>query len=139
MDKRLLAIVIFACIAGFMVGCACQSTPDPEPQPSLAEAQTTATIELEGNITTGYAWVIHSITPDGVVKEIANDYIQDQNDEDLDGIGGTFTFTFEAIGPGEAQIDLFYVRDWEDESDPANAVFKATVDEAGNLKMERVD
>jgi len=93
-----------------------------------------ATVELEGNETTGYTW-IYSMDPEGVVKEVSSEYVQDSNPLGMSGVGGTFKFTFEAVAEGEAEITFSYLREWEDDP-PASVVhYRAIVDAENNLTL----
>jgi len=64
----------------------------------------TVAVELEGNITTGYTWVLENVEEiqDSDAIEALNldennsslAYMEKKNDELLDGVGGTFVFQF---------------------------------------------
>jgi len=127
--KRLLVLLVLAvCFLGLAVGC----TTGGQQTPS-----TIATVELEGNLTTGYAW-INDISPSGVVREVSNEYVQDDAPAGAAGVGGTFIFTFEAVSEGEAEITFSYLREWENEKPINTAIYKATVDANGNLKVQQI-
>lgn len=87
----------------------------------------TLEIELESNPTTGYTWqVIESGA--GVLEQTgASDYTSDSEGEGAVGVGGTETFTFEAIAAGEVTLELAYMRPWETEEEPADT-FTLTVE-----------
>jgi len=125
MKKGLLLLVLSVCFLGLAAGCSVQNVQD------------TAVVELEGNATTGYSWQ-YTITPNGVVKEVSNDYVQNSIIQDAAGVSGTYTFTFEAVAQGEAEIKFFYSREWEDEPPLDVAVYKAIVDSDGNLQLKLI-
>jgi len=125
MKKGILLLVVSVCFLGLAVGCDVQNV------------QGTAVVELEGNATTGYSWQ-NSITPDGVVKEVSSDYKPNGNDLVSIGVGGTYTFTFESVAQGEAEIKFYYSREWEDVPPLDEAIYKATVDADGNLELKLV-
>ena len=96
-----------------------------------------AVVELTGNPTTGYTWVC-SLTPEGIVKEISNEYIPDPTEPGVTGSGGKFVFTFQAIKEGEAELLFSYLRPWE-ENVPAlrTETYHANVDGSGSLTITR--
>ena len=62
----------------------------------------TATIKFEGNRSVGDSWE-SAVTPEGIVREVSNKY---RIFLPFPGMGGTFTFKFQAIAEGEAEIVL---------------------------------
>jgi len=71
-------------------------------------------LELEGNPTTGFSWQVAEIDPTVLVATGEPDY---ESSSDADGAGGTYTFRFDAVGPGETPLVLLYYRSWEEPSD----------------------
>ena len=122
-------LVITAVFAG---GCAGQTG-----QQGSGSDSKTATVELEGNPTTGFTW-IYTMIPEGIVKELSNDYIQDDADEGMTGVGGTFIFKFEAVAQGETELSFFYLREWEDEPAEEIVVYNAVVDANLNLTLKKL-
>jgi len=83
-------------------------------------------LELEGNATTGYTWQVTSIDPAVLAPAGDPDY---ESSSDADGAGGTFTFRFDAVGVGEAQVVLMYFPSWEEPSATAGSfTFTVVVD-----------
>jgi inhibitor of cysteine peptidase len=80
-------------------------------------------LELEGNPTTGYAWQVAEIDPAVLVAAGDPGYTASS---DADGAGGTYTFRFAAVGPGETTLVLLYYPSWEEPSDQAGR-FAVTV------------
>ena len=116
MMKKWFTVIGVLCLVVTLVAC---ST-------SLAGSQ--ATVELEGNPTTGFSWEVEIANPD-IVKEVASDYISDQQDEDVVGVGGVFSFTFKGITEGETELTFVYRQSWDEETPPAETVtYIATVD-----------
>ena len=139
MKKLLLVIALLVCVVA-LIACTAraQARTDTSQNTATTETpQTVATVELRGNPTTGYTWIC-AIAPDGVVKELSNEYVQDDNPQDADGVGGTFIFTFESIVEGEAEITFSYLREWEDNPASTVTVYRAVVDADGNLKLEQI-
>jgi inhibitor of cysteine peptidase len=92
-------------------------------------------IDLTGNPTTGYGWVVDTI--DGQAVRQANPVIFHETKKDIPpaqagerkvvGAGGTFHATFQAVKEGKATVKLAYRRPWEKDKDPAKA-FTVTID-----------
>ena len=83
-------------------------------------------VELEGNPTTGYTWEVTAVDPTVLAPAGDPDY---QSESDAAGAGGTYTFRFDAIGPGETGVVLMYFPSWEEPSATAGTVtFTAVVD-----------
>jgi len=126
-----LTVALAVCFGTLVVGCTQGSDSDTD------TVQNTGVVELQGNPTTGYTW-INTIIPEGVVKEVSTEYTQDEADEGLVGVGGTFVFTFESVSEGEAEIMFSYLREFEDVPALDTAIYKATVDADGNLQLELI-
>jgi len=124
MKRILLLVVLSVCFLGLVVGC-------------TQGGQKTATVELEGNPTTGYSWD-YTIIPDGVVGEVSNEFVQDNASAGTVGVGGTFVFVFEGVAEGEAEIMFYYTRPWEDVPAEDVAVYKAVVDSNLNIKLQEI-
>ena len=71
------------------------------------------TLTLESNPTTGYSWQVMDIDNVILVQDGDSEFTQASNLEGLVGAGGMETFRFEAIGVGEATLELGYMRPWE--------------------------
>ena len=118
--KKSIVVMGVLCLSVTVIGC---ST-------SLAGTGTKATVELEGNPTTGYAWQIEIANPD-IIKEVANEYISGQLDDDVVGVGagGVFRFSFQGVAEGETEITFNYQRPWEEGIPPLETiVYTAVVD-----------
>ena len=114
---------LWLCIAVLFYGCAGM------------QGQKTATIEIEGNPTTGYTWV-YTVSQEGVVREVSNEYTADKTDKGLAGLGGKFIFTFKSIAAGETRLVFSYLRIWEKDVPAVKTLaYKASVDNKKNLKL----
>ena len=126
--KKNLCLFVFLCVTALSLlsfGC------------SMTQEQKTASIELEGNATTGYSWV-YTMSPEGVINELSNDYIPDKTNDGIAGSGGKFIFTFEAVSEGEAELVFSYIKKWETGVPPIKTVsYKAIVDNKGNLTLSK--
>jgi len=103
---------------------------------SMTQEQKTATIELKSNATTGYKWVCAISPPEGVVRQVSDEYIPDENKEGVTGAGGKQVFTFEAIAKGEAELVFSYLRTWETVPPLETKTYKAIVDSKNNLTLK---
>lgn len=88
------------------------------------EVNDTFKVVLKGNPTTGYSWTaVISEQDAGILRQMGEPtYVPDS---DLVGAGGTYMFTFEAMAPGQAVLQLEYARPWE--SVPPEKTFTVTV------------
>ena len=80
-------------------------------------------VTLAANHTTGYCWSLASLPASKVVKLVGSDYLpsgaKDKQGRPLAGAGGHEVWTFQAVGPGVAHIQLKYARPWEKDKPPA--------------------
>jgi len=68
------------------------------------------TIRMESNPTTGYSWQL-SKDLDNIIVLVTNTFIPP--DSKLCGAGGHELWTFKAIGEGQTNIIMKYIRPWE--------------------------
>jgi inhibitor of cysteine peptidase len=127
--SRLPGFFAIALLAALLVACGSSATRLVEGDAgSTVELQTGDKLEvvLVGNPTTGYQWEVGSVDQ-AVLKPAGEpEYETDPNAEGLVGAGGTFTFTFEAVAPGQTTLELVYRRPWEEGIAPVGT-FEATV------------
>jgi inhibitor of cysteine peptidase len=69
------------------------------------------TIRLDANATTGYRWRIATAPDPTVARVLGSEY--EPGDPATAGSGGTDVWRLEAVGAGESQLVLEYVRPWE--------------------------
>ena len=95
-------------------------------------------LKLPGNPTTGYSWFLlnlKNLTESEFVSNVdtnedgsAGGYVptekENENGEQIDGAGGDFYFTFEAVAKTSEPVNFLfsYQRPWEGINDVANAV-----------------
>ena len=82
------------------------------------------TIRMESNPTTGYGWQL-SNTLDKKIILVTNVFIPP--DGKLMGAGGHEVWTFKAIGEGQMEISMNYVRPWEKDQPARTNVFTVIV------------
>lgn len=75
-------------------------------------------VELPGNITTGYSWVLTPGDEAKVLKQKGK-IVYTQPEVTAPGLGGKFTTKFKAIAKGEGRVNLQYIRPWEKDIPPA--------------------
>ena len=127
-NRKILSISILSALPLFIVGC---KTPQQDAKKADISSQKLGqtehirkndagktihckagqrfTIELEGNATTGYSWLVKKYN-ENILKLTTHDY---QGKGDIPGAPGVFIFVFEAIAVGKSEITLEYVRPWE--------------------------
>ena len=93
--------------------------PSPEPEDlwfKLDEQQKVLTITLPANATTDYEWV-YEISDAEVLELVNQEYLFDDKEAKLVGVGGIWTASFQGVfkAEGEAELVLNYKRSWEDE------------------------
>lgn len=95
-------------------------------------------ISVSGNPTTGYAWWATLLT-DGVAKleNPDGDYVEDPHEEDMVGVGGTYTFRLSPLAAGETLLHLKYFRSFERKTE-MEKLFLILVDEEGNIQAQEL-
>jgi len=82
------------------------------------------TIRMESNPTTGYSWQL-SEDLNNIIVLVTNAFIPP--DSKLCGAGGHELWTFKAIGEGQTNILMKYVRPWEKDQPARKNVFTVIV------------
>jgi inhibitor of cysteine peptidase len=72
-------------------------------------------LKLESNPTTGFDWEIVGLGP-AILKQVGE--VEYKSDSMLIGSGGVDTWTFEAVGSGQMNLQLIYHRSWEKDIPP---------------------
>lgn len=77
-------------------------------------------LQLDGNITTGYAWELQEIDSSLLrqVGEMEYREKSDDSDQEITGVPGEFFFTFEALKSGKTSLRLIYHRSFEEGVEP---------------------
>ncbi|MFA5097901.1 MAG: protease inhibitor I42 family protein [Candidatus Margulisiibacteriota bacterium] len=90
-----------------------------ENRPDLIQTKpySSFSIRLRSNPTTGYSWKISKISDKRIVKASASRYEPDR--PVLSGSGGQEIWSFKALRPGKARIEMSYQRPWEKGVPPA--------------------
>lgn len=115
---RTMIVMTFFIILALFSGCGTNGTSltnaDTGKQVTLQSGEI-LTVSLESNPTTGYSWQVLEIQNGILVQEGEPEFKQSSGSEGLVGAGGTETFRFKAVGPGETSLNLGYMRPWESE------------------------
>lgn len=122
MKKLVLAIVVIFAVA-VLFGCS----------NGAKSGSSVYKVELEGNPTTGYTWQ-YKMNPEGIVKEVKNEYVEDKQSGDAVGVGGKYVFEFEGVKAGEVTLEFRYARSWEDEEPSDQKTIVLKVDDKLNVE-----
>lgn len=77
-------------------------------------------LQLDGNITTGYAWEVEEIDAE-LLRQVGEMEYREKNnetDQEITGAPGEFFFTFEALQSGKTSLRLIYHRSFEEGVEP---------------------
>ena len=97
------------------------------------------TVRLSANATTGYEWTFTS-TDESAVELITSEYVEDEADADLVGVGGTYVASFRGLKQTADTVELTfsYGRSWEEKPIEMRTL-TLSVDQDNKLSVERVD
>jgi len=70
------------------------------------------TMAFAGNPTTGFEWS-YTLSADGILSEVSNQYVPGANPMELVGAGGIHTWIFEAVAPGDVTATFTYAQAWD--------------------------
>lgn len=106
MMKKILCLVFSLLMIG-AVALAEETAPFTVYPPQKAHA----VFEVAGNATTGYAWSAFLVR-NGIVElaDAQGEYTEDEHEEGVVGIGGTYRFEITAVAPGETILALTHGR-----------------------------
>ncbi len=90
---------------------------DNHPDPIKIKPYSLFSIRLRSNPTTGYSWKVSKISDKRIVKVVSSKYEADH--PVLSGSGGQEIWSFKALRPGRARIEMSYQRPWEKGVPPA--------------------
>lgn len=92
-----------------------------------ASVGSTLTVTLAGNPTTGYEWEVSEVDANVLAPAGEPQYVSDAAPEGVVGVGGTYTFTFAAVAPGDTTLSLVYRRPFEPDDTPPVETFVVNV------------
>jgi inhibitor of cysteine peptidase len=119
--------VLAVVLASALGGCSLfASEPGPPPADIVSSPGKQLTLALEANHSTGFQWELAKDPDSSVVTLAGTAYEQEPNA--APGAGGKEIWTFDAVGPGWAKIELVYRRPWEDMAPARIAVYSVDVE-----------
>ena len=121
MKKRIILVLAGAVI--LMMGLAGCGNKEPQ----------TATLKLSANPTTGYEW---SFTQTPTIFDVSSEYVPDEHDEEMVGVGGTETFTLTPTKKGTTEINFFYKQPWDEDSLDTRLTYQISVDKNMQITVE---
>lgn len=114
-----LAIAGLAATSLFLSGCwLLPMTLDETADGSVRtiDVGDTIRIVLEGNISTGYQWIRTApASLVGTPLEAVEEGEYEQDDQDVCGGPGTFSFLYRAVASGTIELVFEYTKPWEEE------------------------
>jgi len=124
----MLQVTVSALVASVLFcGCAQQSASKE------ATGSKVATIQMEGNPTTGYTWQ-KNIEPEDVVK--ISEKAESMGKPGMVGAPSMFTYEFEGLKEGEATVTFSYARSWEKDVPPIKTrTFRVKIDKDLNVTL----
>lgn len=121
------AILLACALATSAAACSMfASAPGPPPAEITAAPGGQFTLALDANRSTGFQWELAKPLDEGVVKHVGTAWEQEPNA--AIGAGGKEIWTFEAVAPGWAKIELVYRRPWEEMAPARIAVWSVDVE-----------
>lgn len=93
-------------------------------EPIKVKAGQIFVIRMESNPTTGYGWQLSKALDNNIIL-VTNAFMPP--DSKLCGAGGHEVWTFKALGEGQVEISMQYVRPWEKDQPARTNVFTVIV------------
>jgi len=115
MRKQALLIAILLVSLLMVPGCSSgepQSHTDPAATISVKVNQDFI-IALEANATTGFAW--EATFDESMLQLVSQNYVPDEHEEGMVGVGGIDHLRFKALSTGSTQIELTYKQPWAED------------------------
>ena len=119
----LLTLVLSASVAACSLFA---SEPGPPPAEIVVAPGRQFTVALDANHSTGFQWELARPLDTSVVTHAGTTYEQAPNV--APGAGGKEIWTFDAVAPGWAKIELVYRRPWEEMAPARMAVYSVDVE-----------
>lgn len=112
MNKKYLPLCLVILALLLIFGC---SGGEPQTYTNPATTISVKTngefiIALEANATTGFAW--EAAFDEALLKLVSQDYVLDEQEEEMVGVGGTDHLRFKALKTGKTKIELTYRQSW---------------------------
>lgn len=124
--SRARAAMLVGVLSASVAACSLfASDPGPPPADLVVAPGRQFTIALDANRSTGFQWELAKPLDTDVVTHAGTTYEQEP-DASL-GAGGKEVWTFDAVAPGWAKIELVYRRPWEEMAPARIAVYSVDV------------
>lgn len=116
--KKLLSLAL--ALLFILTSCAVAYAEQEQAEPDwyeLDENEEVLTIRLPANLTTGYEWTFEISDPEAL-ELVTQEYIEDENGQQLVGVGGTWAASFHGTfaKAGDVDLTLTYKRSFEEEA-----------------------
>ena len=97
------------------------------------------TVRLSANASTGYEWTF-TTTDDQAVELLTSEYVEDEAEEGLVGVGGTYVASFRGLKQTADTVELTfsYGRSWEEKPIEMRTL-TLSADQDNKLSVERVE
>ena len=82
----------------------------------------TQVLELNGNPTTGFSWMLAESLPADSPVSVVISYESAASRKPLCGRGGVFKVRYTGVKPGETTVVLMYARPWEKDAYPSTKI-----------------
>jgi len=108
-------IFYFIAMTAVFCFCSCASNSHKNAEGNTeekTEAANLISVELESNPTTGCSWEAE-ITDEKIAVLESDEYVQDEAEAGMTGVGGVQTLTFKILKEGKTEIKLVYGRHWK--------------------------
>lgn len=112
---------LIAILSIFMLITACGKS---EPQ--------TMTLSFESNPTTGYSW---TATQNPELFTITDEYIENEHEEGMTGVGGQQVFLLLPNEQGTCEITFTYARSWEQTEADTTVSYTVEIDKNKHIKV----
>ena len=108
-----IVCVLAVCATALLIVSGCKDdrpvtlVPDKVNEVNLGD---TFQIVVDENRTTQYRWYL-DLSGDDIIDVVSDDFSLDSKNRDADGAGGERTITFRATAPGEATIEMYFIKE----------------------------
>jgi len=117
MSSKVLTVILVILVFFLVTGCS-GSEPQNYSDPSetiTVKVNNEFVIALKANMTTGYAW--EASFDETILSLVEQNYVPDEHEEGMVGVGGTDYLRFKALQTGSTEIELTYKQPWEENSE----------------------
>lgn len=139
--KEKANLIFYSLMLAVFCFSSCASNPQKNAEGNIeekTEAANLVSVELESNPTTGCSWKAE--IADEKIAVLENDeYVQDEAEPGMTGVGGVQTLTFRILKEGKTEIELVYGRHWKGGETYERRTLLLLADKNLNGKIETLD